>query len=250
MNDIKEVLGVQTVSGLEEDRGNVKAEEVFRFYKDLELVLNEIDDPRQLINIDEEGIGSPPNKGKRKKVVFLKSNPQKPYFKEETDDSHVSIVGAITRSERIKPLLILGKQDIDPNYDQIAIRRNLFSYLRTPSGYATIESTFVFVRNILAPFIWSVRTEKQNPNLPFILIMDGLSSHKNQNIMNEINRIGHVHVMFIPPHSSHFLQPLDLFVFFEHKKIYSQALSLDKNSKSNSTGNKSFCDKVIRVIDT
>ena len=85
-------LGVQVVSGLEEDRGNVEAEKVFQYYKDLEQLFQLIHDPRQLINIDEEGIGSRPMKGKRKKVVYITTNPQKPFFKEETDESHISIV--------------------------------------------------------------------------------------------------------------------------------------------------------------
>ena len=246
----KEVLGVETVSGLEEDRGNVQAQKVYEYYKDLENLLNLIEDPRQLINIDEEGIGSRPKKGKRKKVVFMKSNPQKPFFREETDVSHISIVGAINRNDQIHPLMILGKQEIDETNVDIAMRRSSFHYFQTGTGYATIESTLFFVQNILEPYIHSVRNEKENPTLPFILIMDGLPAHKNANVTNAINKIGNIHVRFIPPHSSHFLQPLDLFYFLQHKKLYLDALSLSQGSKRNSTASQAFNEKVVRVLDT
>ena len=243
-------LGVQVVSGLEEDRGNVEAEKVFQYYKDLEQLFQLIHDPRQLINIDEEGIGSRPMKGKRKKVVYITTNPQKPFFKEETDESHISIVGAINGRDRIRPLLILGKQEIDQSNTEIAMRLDSFYYFHTKSGYATIESTVFFVQYILHPYVLNIRKEKNNPALPFILIMDGLAAHKNQNVTNEINKIGNIFVRFIPPHSSHFLQPLDLFFFSQHKKNYLESLSSSQENRSNSTANKGFNDKVIRVLDT
>ena len=112
-------------------------------------MLTLIQNPRQLINIDEVGIGFHPMKGKRKKVVFIKTNPQKPFFKEETDESHISLVGAINQRDQIQPLLILWKQEIDKSNTDIAMRLDSFCYFRTKTGYTTTESTVFFIKNIL-----------------------------------------------------------------------------------------------------
>ena len=80
--------------------------------------------------------------------------------------------------------------------------------------------------------------------------MDGLSAHKHSDVTNLINSIGNLDVIFLPPHSSHFLQPLDLCIFLKHKILYSNALVQYRRSNGNLKGQKVFSDKIVRIIDT
>ena len=80
--------------------------------------------------------------------------------------------------------------------------------------------------------------------------MDGLSAHKHSDVTNLINSIGNLDVIFLPPHSSHFLQPLGLCVFLQHKILYFNALVQYRRSNGNLNGQKVFSDKIVRIIDT
>ena len=50
----------------------------------------------------------------------------------------------------------------------------------------------------------------------------------------------------MPPHSSHFLQPLDLFVFMKHKQLYK---NIQKNSEEYQARTK-FMSKILRICDS
>ena len=82
-------------------------------------------------------------------------------------------------NQKMRPILIWGKQDLDENNIDIALRHDQFYYFHTDSVYTNKGSTLFFVQNIVRPYIESIRTEKKNLKLSFALIMDGLSSHNN-----------------------------------------------------------------------
>jgi 4-hydroxybenzoate polyprenyltransferase len=54
---------------------------------------------------------------------------------------------------------------------------------------------------------------------PRLLILDGYRSHKTTDFMYLCYQ-HNVHLLFLPPHSSHVLQPLDLSVFLSLKSRY------------------------------
>jgi hypothetical protein len=89
----------------------------------------------------------------------------------------------------------------------------------TPKAYQTQESMQKYVTDILAPYCEETRKRLENPDLPMFLIMDNCSSHNNE-ILSDMYRDLNIRVIWLPPHSSHFLQPLDLYLFGQLKCKY------------------------------
>jgi len=86
-------------------------------------------------------------------------------------------------------------------------------YSLSKSGYNTIKNMHDWVINVFVPYVLSIREELGQPDDPCILIMDNMTAHGNSDVMNLLNNIGNVYVVFLPPHSSHFMQALDLLFF-------------------------------------
>ena len=70
---------------------------------------------------------------------------------------------------------------------------------------------------------------------PSLLILDNCTSHKE---VEELCSEENIRILFLPPHSSHITQPLDLNLFSSLKKKYINELK--KNNINNFTNNKSL----------
>ena len=67
-------------------------------------------------------------------------------------------------------------------------------------------------------------TRPQDPTQARLLILDGHDSHTTDDfIWNCFNN--NIHLIFLPPHTSHVLQPLDLSVFSPLKHSYRKYLN-------------------------
>lgn len=77
----------------------------------------------------------------------------------------------------------------------------------------------IWVRNILIPYVNDRRDELSNPNLQALLLFDGLKAHLMSDITQELNQNG-IHIVCLPPHSSHLLQILDVSIFGPMKTFY------------------------------
>ena len=69
------------------------------------------------------------------------------------------------------------------------------------------------------------QTVPRNPSEPRLLILDGHGSHETTEFL-WLCYSNNIHMLFLPPHSSHVLQPLDLAVFSSLKKAYRRHVGL------------------------
>lgn len=88
--------------------------------------------------------------------------------------------------------------------------------LANPSGWMTSE---LFVKTI-QHFIKYSYSSKDNPSL---LIYDNHESHINIEVF-ELAKANGVHIITLPPHSSHRMQPLDVGLFGPLQKYYSSTV--------------------------
>ena len=72
------------------------------------------------------------------------------------------------------------------------------------------------------------------------MIIDGCSAHFNEDMKNEIDKIGDVILLPIPPHSSHLTQMLDATVFGSLRRRYG-------STPSNSTITSIFTRKLLGI---
>ena len=105
------------------------------------------------------------------------------------------------------------------------------------------SAMFDWVHHTRVPFVGHVR-EKENLNISdeAILIMDGLKAYSSPEV-DEILQINYIRVIFLPSHSSHIWQPLDVLIFCLVKKYYKMF-----QNKHYSFSNK-FSHKIDRILE-
>lgn len=191
------------------NRNNVK-----EFFKLLGDLMDKFHFPPSCIyNCDETGMTTVPNKPS--KILSLKGKKQ---------------VGTLATSERgtlvtaeicfnatghyVPPFLIFPRMRRNPIFEIGLPPESMIDC--HPSGWMQSE--------IFAPtwFNHFLKHSKPSPERPVLLIMDGHSTHvKNLNLV-ELARQNSVHILIIPPHTSHRLQPLDVSFMFPLSTYYEQ----------------------------
>ena len=232
-------IGVKVLSAMEEKRVEVKPEDVRKYISCLITSLNGIKSCKQIINIDETGFCSRPMKGKTKKCVYIKYHPKKPSFREGVDANHVSLLAGINlQGESLKPFLIT-KTNI--KYEKSILQlADDFCWTKTSKGYLTNNAMKEWIKNILSEYVKSVRNELKDPNAKIVIIMDNFGCHTNTDVKALLDEIGNIDIVCIPAHSSHFLQPLDLFPFSQLKKSYTRTTTQKTSPRVNG--------KVIHIL--
>ena len=101
-------------------------------------------------------------------------------------------------------------------------------FTATEKGWTSQSVAVEWLEKIFIP-----RTKPQDPTQARLLVLDGHDSHTTDDFMwNCFNN--NIYLVFLPPHTSHVLQPLDLSVFSPLKHTYRKHLN-NINSWAEST---------------
>ncbi|KAF6525908.1 hypothetical protein HZS61_011703 [Fusarium oxysporum f. sp. conglutinans] len=85
-------------------------------------------------------------------------------------------------------------------------------------GWTSNKLALVWLRKVFIP-----STTPENKNEPRLLILDGHGSHRTEEFLWECFN-NNIYLLFLPAHSSHVLQPLDVAVFGPLKRAYRRLL--------------------------
>ena len=172
--------------------------------------LNLINKPMQVYNIDETGISVVHKPGKvfsavgRKHVYSLTSG--------EKGKTHTVVVCVSASGHAIPPLMIYPRKRVVPELMRNgAVPGTIF--MSSDSGWITLEIYLQWFKY----FITSIP-----PARPVLLIEDGHGSHISLDVI-ELARANNIHLLCLPSHTSHILQPLDIGVFKSFKSAYAKA---------------------------
>lgn len=224
---------------LEENRTSISIDALEKYFSDIEEVLLNPPPPCLILNFDETGFSRRPDKGKRKTVFISRNVNVKPYWRENLENHHISLVTCITAAcTSLKPLFLSCRARFDKDINDTFFE-SWGDHFTTKKGYMTTNSMEYFLKNIVAPYVKEIR-ERMKVNHKCIIICDGCKSHFSDQITNILNEIGNIKFVTIPPHSSHLLQMLDVSVFGSLKRKYI-ATPKDQNIKSK------FTQKLIRI---
>ena len=183
--------------------------------------------PALILNMDETGCSSKPDKNTKIKCVVHSGSLIKPYFQEKDDYRQVSIVSTISlNGTSLKPLLIIPRKRYINELSILDVYDDM-DYIYSESGYMNEECMLHYINEILSPYIFTQRLHIGSKFSPCILIMDNLKCHNTLEVSNTFSNIKDFQIIFLPPHSSHFLQPLDLSFFGIFKHYYSQCRSIN-----------------------
>jgi hypothetical protein len=157
-----------------------------------------------MLNMDETGFCSHSMKGKKKTVLYSKKCTTKAAFREERELNHVSLVATINLlGQRLKPLYLITNK-VAVKDSELQLMSNSLALCQTRRGYQNSHSMAFSVREILARYCENLRNVTHDPKLPVFLTMDKCSSPNKQKLLDLYPR-HKMKVIWLPPHSSHFL---------------------------------------------
>ena len=196
-------LTTKKIPSLSQDRGELDYTVFVCYFDRIIAALKKLVDLRLLINMDESGFGSRPDKGKRKKCVLVRDCKTTPVWQEKTDGYHISWVAAITAScDMLRPMLITPRKRQDPEFHDTFLPK-FADFVYSSSGYQTVETMLYWIDNILTPHVRRVREEIGQPDALVILVMDGLLSHFSEYCVERFNQLAPIELIDLPAHSSH-----------------------------------------------
>jgi len=196
------------------NRADRACEAVIRPWFDyLKLPGVEVIPAKNRYNIDETGITS----GIGDNGLVIGSKERKKFQKKKQGDRiWTSIIECISADGRYLNPVVIFKGG---NLQQQWYPRNLqpfkgWKWKTTENGWSDDNTAVTWLRNIFLP-----ETRPANPSEKRLLILDGHGSHTTEEFM-WLAFSNNVQLLFLPAHTSHVLQPLDLSVFGPLKARY------------------------------
>lgn len=208
------------VSTLENSRALLSRSQVEQYFDELKNVLSQNIHPALLLNMDESEIESRPDKDTSIKCVTCKHCLIKPYKREFVDYRHITLVSTITLNGGILKSLVISPKLFFNKDIENEIWYNDMHYCYSKSGYINQNVMMKWIDLCLVPYIASIRILIGDQSAPCVLIMDNMSAHVTHQVMEKFNTIINFFPIYLPPHSSHLLQPLDLSFFGIMKSKY------------------------------
>lgn len=186
------------------------------FYKLTELMDKYKFNASRIFNADETGVSVVHNNNL--KVMSVKGKKQVGKLTSAERGRNVTVLLAINAAgdQFIPPLFVFPRLRIDNDLKKDAPPGSIFD--GQPSGWITKEGFLKWLKS----FVDRVNPSETNPVL---LIIDGHSSHKDLDVILYAKE-KHIHMLSLPPHTSHKLQPLDRSIMKPFKNAYNEACGL------------------------
>jgi len=93
-----------------------------------------------------------------------------------------------------------------------------WEFTATDNGWTSDATALEWLQKVFLP-----QTAPQDPSEARLLILDGHGSHETMEFMWECYS-SNIYLLFLPPHTSHILQPLNLSIFAPLKRAYRKQL--------------------------
>ena len=188
-------------------------ESVSRFFGLLENMISELGlDATNVYNMDESGLTSVQRPGR---VISLKGKKQVGGMTSGERGQTTSVVCCVSASGRyIPPMVIFKRKRMPDVLKEGAPPGSLIT--SNDSGWMEHASFLAWMEHFDA----HVQSSKKNPVL---IILDGHSSHTKNIAAIEYARERGIHMLSLPPHTTHKLQPLDRSFFGPLMSNFNQA---------------------------
>jgi hypothetical protein len=161
-------------------------------------------------NMDEHGIALGVCTNSK---VLASSTKKKTYKKSPEDREWVSIVEAMSATgQKIRPLTIFKGKNLQTTWYQHD-RIPDWIYTSSANGWTSNRIAYEWLRTVFEP---ETRLKEGETR---ILLCDGHGSHIDLDFLYEC-KLKKIHLIFLPPYSSHVLQPLNVGCFSPLKSSY------------------------------
>ena len=213
-------FNIRTAVPLEKERWELKKDDVREYFEVLRRLDFENIHPSLIVNIDEAGFGQSKSGRERSvKVLCSKSHVGPVSFVGQRDVHYVTAIAAITASgHALSPGLIIRRQTTHPDMLKLPFWRRSRVY-SSPKAFISRKIFEDFIRSHVCHYIEQAQRKLGKPESKAVLIMDGHKSHLTSALAAYLASL-RIHLVFIPPHSSHVLQPCDQGYFRRVKQLF------------------------------
>ncbi|CCF41338.1 transposase [Colletotrichum higginsianum] len=231
-------IKVQRSRPIDSRRINGASTEVIREWFKL-LAIPEVQGikPANRYNMDETGI----LEGQGSNGLVLGMSETKSVRKKQPGSrAWVSIIECISAlGQRLHPLIIYKGKTVQQQWFPLDLGPyEGWLFTATENGWTTDATAVEWLQKAFIP--QTVPQGKDNKKEARLLILDGHGSHTTTDFM-WLCYINNIHLLFLPPHTSHVLQPLDQAVFSPLKAAYRKELGyLSQWNDSTIVGKRNF----------
>ena len=230
-NRHRELIGVRVAVSREAARTRISGSCVDAYFSRLEDAVKNLETPMQVINMDETGFHSRLEKNRRRKCVFHKQCSTHVTFSEEGNSTTLSLMATICGDGTMLSPMFVCKENVPFSTYELQTLKTRFHVTKSPKGYATEQSMVDWIDKVLDPYVRNLIPTLHREDSHVYLIMDNCGVHNTETVRAKINRISRLRVIWLPPHTSHFLQMLDASVFGQLKGVYRNLRTLPTRPK-------------------
>ena len=235
---------ISKVEPMEEKRYTVQFSRIHYHYQILETFTSINQVPSAFfINFDEEG-HEPFEDSKSEKVVSPKAQKTPSYYPVPRKGNRSTFLGCITGDGRfIKPIIITKRKTFSEQLLTLGITPENIMLETSQTGYITTEIFNKWLDQAFVPYIQKRRDELNYSGVG-VVICDGFSAHITDHFFEVCDKMN-LEVFFLPSHSSHITQPLDLGIFAAHKH-YSKLPT--KSGTSDDEDDDQMTETIVRIF--
>ena len=148
-------------------------------------------------------------------IVLGKAGRKRAFIKYPSSRTWSTILECVSATGRcIRPLVIFKGETIQQQwFPQELERLRDWRFIAQPNGWTCNIVAIEWLRDIFIPDTTTPSQEKR------LLILDGHGSHQTDEFLYECFR-NDIYALFLPSHTSHVLQPLDISIFSLLKAQY------------------------------
>jgi hypothetical protein len=174
-------------------------------------------DTTRIWNVDETGLTLGKTRGTK---VLAARGSRRVWQKASTDTRHVSMIFAVSASGvKSNPVFLLPCKRL-PALFMKQMPRQDWAAMCTGSGWIKTDSFLGWFRSWVAFLDTHVRAS--NLEEEHLLIMDQHATHLSYELLTYAEQ-HHVILYYLPPHTTHYLQPVDVALFRPLKRAYHEA---------------------------
>ena len=173
--------------------------------------------PQNRWNMDETGFSSGEGDVNYVLGTGKKSKVRSKFVGKRAWTSTVECISAT--GARCPPLIIFTGKTVQQQWFPPKIDKfKTWRFTATTNGWTDDETGLAWLRDVFLP-----NTTPSRPGDARLLIIDGHGSHESDEFMKICFR-NNIYMLFLPPHASHVLQPLDLTIFSPLKTAFRKTL--------------------------
>ena len=203
---------------LESSRFNgANTETIQGFFDLLEQPIVSAIRPENRYNMDEtglqEGLGY-------NGIVLGKKSRKRSLIKHPTSRTWTTILECISATGRyLRPLVIFKGKTVQHQWFPTELDRlQDWQFVAQPNGWTSDTIAIEWLKEVFIPGTKTTNNEKR------LLIFDGHGSHQTDEFMYECF-LNDIYLLFLPAHTSHVLQPLDISIFSPLKGQYRREIN-------------------------